>query len=221
MMEARLNICIPNHWLEHVHSATVKLVGCKPIGKAGAHALLEIEAGKKSTDDFLRAMQCHPDVCRVKLSELSENSALASVVINKCAACSALNASECFLTSAVSKGDGHVEWRVVFEKSDELATLVKRLREMGCTVELRGLASPIGNPLLTKRQEEVIRAALIKGYYDVPKRITIKELARMFSVSPSTLNEILLRAEKKIIRYYLEKRVNTILISDMVHTNRG
>ncbi len=58
--------------------------------------------------------------------------------------------------------------------------------------------------LLTNRQEEIIRAAFEKGYYDYPKKITIEKLAKMFDIAPSTLGEIIQRGEKKIIleRFY-------------------
>ncbi len=57
--------------------------------------------------------------------------------------------------------------------------------------------------ILTKRQEEIIQAAFQKGYYDCPKRITVKELAKIFDISQSTLGEILQRGEKKIISDHL------------------
>ena len=49
--------------------------------------------------------------------------------------------------------------------------------------------------------------ALKKGYYDYPKKITIKELGKMFDVSPSTIGETLQRGKKKIMREYFHSRV--------------
>ena len=56
-------------------------------------------------------------------------------------------------------------------------------------------------------QEEIIQIALKSGYYDTPKKTTINKLAKSFGISPSTLAEILQRAEKKIIdKYFMENK---------------
>ncbi|MCK4928222.1 MAG: helix-turn-helix domain-containing protein, partial [Methanosarcinales archaeon] len=69
----------------------------------------------------------------------------------------------------------------------------------GCKVELKHTENLSKNNILTNRQEEIIQAAFQKGYYDCPKRITVKELATIFDISQSTMGEILQRGEKKII----------------------
>jgi len=38
-----------------------------------------------------------------------------------------------------------------------------------------------------------------EGYYNHPKNTSIKDLAKLFNISPSTLTDILQRGEKKII----------------------
>ena len=56
---------------------------------------------------------------------------------------------------------------------------------------------------LTVRQEEVIEIACENGYFDIPKRTNLKELADHFDVCPATLCEILQRAERKVISEYV------------------
>jgi predicted DNA binding protein len=41
--------------------------------------------------------------------------------------------------------------------------------------------------------------AIEAGFYDQPKRTSIKELARRAGVSPSTFQETLKRAERKVL----------------------
>ena len=52
---------------------------------------------------------------------------------------------------------------------------------------------------LTERQDEVLRLALREGYYEQPKRTTIKALAAKAGIAPSTFQEILQRAERKVM----------------------
>ena len=56
---------------------------------------------------------------------------------------------------------------------------------------------------LTARQEDVIQTACENGYFDIPKKINLKELADCFDVCPATLCEILQRAERKVISEYV------------------
>jgi len=61
-----------------------------------------------------------------------------------------------------------------------------------------------GRKELTGRQEEIIRIALDKGYFDCPKKTSIRELSRMFGISKSTLSEVLRLGQKKIIKSYFK-----------------
>jgi predicted DNA binding protein len=72
-------------------------------------------------------------------------------------------------------------------------------------VELKSSTHLTKKSMLTNRQEEIIRAAFEKGYYDYPKKTTIKKLAKIFDISPSTLNEILQRGEKKVLRWFFNR----------------
>ena len=130
---------------------------------------------------------------------LRDGSVLGNVVTEKCVACKLLTRSDCHLTSAQSTGDGSVEWHLITGHEGSLGELIENLRKVGCVIELKSTKRIETHAMLTKRQEEIIHYAVDHGYYDHPKRTTIKKLARHFDISPSTLAEILQRSEKKII----------------------
>lgn len=56
-----------------------------------------------------------------------------------------------------------------------------------------------GPGLLTPRQQEVLRRAMAEGYFDVPRRISLTELAAKMGVAISTLSVTLAVIEKKIL----------------------
>ena len=53
--------------------------------------------------------------------------------------------------------------------------------------------------LLTNRQQEVLRRAMAEGYFDVPRRISLTDLAAKMGVAISTLSVTLAVIEKKIL----------------------
>ena len=56
---------------------------------------------------------------------------------------------------------------------------------------------------MTKKQEAVVRAAFELGYYDFPRKITGAALAHRLGISPSTISEILQRAERNLVEFYM------------------
>jgi predicted DNA binding protein len=204
MREAILKITMPDNWVKDVckkYPYPIKFIECMPYSESGGRGLIEIK-GEKS-DEIVAEIKKHPDVCRIDISHL-KNGVLGSVVTERCSACRALTGSDCFLTSASSLEDGSVEWKLITGAEGSLSDLIENLEENGCRVELKSTVHLSKKSMLTNRQEEIIRAAFEKGYYDYPKKITISELAKMFDISPSTLGEIIQRGEKKIIleRFY-------------------
>lgn len=60
--------------------------------------------------------------------------------------------------------------------------------------------------VLTEKQENVLWLALKMGYFDYPRKIGTKELARTLGVVPSTLSEILRGGLRRLLEKYFESR---------------
>ncbi|KUH34569.1 transcriptional regulator [Thermococcus celericrescens] len=67
-------------------------------------------------------------------------------------------------------------------------------------------AEPESSPLskLTKRQAEVLLLAYKSGYFDEPRKVTLRELAEMLNLSPSTVKEHLRKGLKKVLEGIIE-----------------
>ena len=91
---------------------------------------------------------------------------------------------------------------LVGEQTDIAAT-IQAYEEAGITPDLRRLHSYSGGeqPLdaLTDRQREVVSKAHAMGYYEVPRRVSIEDIAMELEVDPSTVAEHLQRAERNLI----------------------
>lgn len=64
------------------------------------------------------------------------------------------------------------------------------------------------HPNLTDKQKRAYKLAVEKGYYEYPKKITIKELAKLFGVSYSTFQQHLSYAEGKVGKYFIGKNTD-------------
>jgi len=200
-----LKIRIPDSWIGGVSqnlSSPLKFVECVPYGEFGGRSLVEIRASEDNIQSIMDSIKCHPSVCGVSLSPVREGVLLGSVTLSKCAACQTIAGSDCFLVSAESGQDGFVEWNIITGGEGSLLGLVEKLEASGCEVKLKSITHIGKKQALTDRQEDILKAAFEMGYYDIPKKTTIKELARRFEISTSTLAEILQRGERKVIEHY-------------------
>ena len=63
-------------------------------------------------------------------------------------------------------------------------------------------------PDLTEKQRKAYELAVEKGYYEVPKKIKLEELAKIFGVSYSTFQQHLSYAEKKVGEFMRGEHTN-------------
>ena len=92
--------------------------------------------------------------------------------------------------------DGWVEWTISCSR-EKVRDLLSGFDDEGIPHQLvstRGVTSR----LLTTRQRFVFDTAMQEGFYDVPRRITLTELAVVLSVAKSTLSAQLQRIESTV-----------------------
>jgi len=73
---------------------------------------------------------------------------------------------------------------------------------MDRSIEILGVTSPRE---ISDKQLEIILTAYNTGYYDYPRKITLKDLSSRLGLSVATVSKILRSAEKKILNYYLRR----------------
>ena len=62
-----------------------------------------------------------------------------------------------------------------------------------------GATNGVGNGKLTPRQKEVLLHCVKAGYYEIPRRRTLRSLAKEMGISAPSLSLILRRAEAKLV----------------------
>ena len=206
MMEASLIIRLPDAWVSDVCGATgavIRFQRCLPYGSEGGRSLIEFDEGEDA-DRVVDAIRRHPSIERVEVSRTDGDRVSAMVMNRTCRAGQVLATSDCFMVAAQSLDDGRVRWKLISGREGSLQSLVEALRGAGCEVEVERVGVVRDESLLTKRQEEVLALALREGYYETPKRIHLSDLAKRLNIAPSSLGEVLKRAEKAVIERHLD-----------------
>jgi predicted DNA binding protein len=178
----------------------VKIIRCKADGPTGGVSILSIDSRIGTNEEDVRGWFDELDSCKVvSIASITPGRYIVSVKNERCKLCHVLNGTNCFLESGSSMINNAVLWKILTPNNNEIRGVVERLRNEGCAVELLSVKKAVSSFELTRTQEEAVRLAFSMGYYDVPKRVTLEELAARSGVSKATLNLILRRGQRKII----------------------
>ena len=113
--------------------------------------------------------------------------------------------SKYIIVNGMINGNSTV-WTVILSGYQELKKLLRELHEHGNNVKVIKVTKYKTEDILTARQEQILRIALEAGYYEFPRKITIRALAEKLELSVSSLSEIIRRAEKNVIVNYFDEK---------------
>lgn len=208
MIRAVLGLRGVGCWAEQVaakRNVAINVRSCRPHSNSrSVQNWVEILADSEKIDpimDHIRDQVVSSEIVRVKRGK-----AFGLVISARCAAAEAIRDLKCAITSHRVERDGSMKLEVLASGKNTVNQLMDRLLTRGIEVKVLELRSGVGRRKVTVRQEEVIRKALEMGYYDYPRRIRQKDLAKTCGVSSSTLTELLRRAECNIISAHTGSR---------------
>ena len=187
------------------HSAQVKILGLKPVGKWHDFAhFFDISMKDSYPAELRRWLDSDPSVLSTELTDLSRQRVMGVVVANHCKACASIIRSDLavFVSSAETE-DGCLVGYKLFLGDEGVPTLLNRLSKDGVNYRVKGIGPFSPGVGLTQRQLGILKSALEMGFYDFPRRITLTVLAEKLGIKPSTLSEILRAAEKNVVGSFL------------------
>ena len=205
MYEAVLSVNLTQSWISKVLRQLpiqINVLDVIPFDEHGVEDLVEVKLNSTSPQILESIVKEIEGVEFVKMSTVDMDKAIMIVGTRGCGGCRLIVQSGCFLVSATTASDGWIEWKLIMNEKVQIQNLVQTLDQGGIESRLI-LIQPIDDKeALTARQERIIKTALERGYYDFPKRIGIRELARLFDISTASVSETLRRGQKKIIEQY-------------------
>ncbi|SDJ61736.1 helix-turn-helix domain-containing protein [Natronorubrum texcoconense] len=106
--------------------------------------------------------------------------------------------------------DGQWTLRLLFPEREELSETVSAIENQGVRVDVRRMVEAGQDDdlettaALTEPQQEAISEAYRQGYYDVPREISLEELADKLDISHQALSERLRRANRVLASEQLD-----------------
>jgi predicted DNA binding protein len=205
MLEAVLSIETPMEWKQEIkakYHAKINIIDCLPYEESGNKDLVEIEVDPEYIDMLMEDVKKNPDVDLTDLNIVDSGRIKGAVATNDCVACCTMVGSEAFLIESSLDKQGKTIWRLLTSDKESVRQIIADLESHRYFVELMKLTSIDNEELMTSRQEDILQIAYERGYFDYPKRISLRELASMFGISISTLSEMLRKGQRKIMELY-------------------
>ncbi len=210
MMEAIVSLDMPDNWITDIveaYPSVIKIIDSKAL-QSEVRDLVQIEVeNEEDLPKVIDQVRNNPNIFNVDISAIDKSKALAVFSTNQCMACRLLAGTECFLTRSTTTKDGRLSWTMLVTQKKALQDLIENLKRINASPKLVKLTQITDTDDLTLRQEQITRMAFERGYFDFPRRIGLRELAKMFDISTSTLSEILRKGQRRIMmRYFTEHR---------------
>lgn len=189
------------NWIRAIterYGARLRLLQSKPSGRQDeVLQLFEITVDGNLKDSLLSHLQRDPDISELRITNSSHGRLTGLIravgVMSRCIA-----DSDCFLLYASNESEATISWRVLGAKASFKRLLVQ-LGSKNIEYKIGEMSIVSSKRRLTARQEWMLRVAFEEGYFDSPKKIHIRPLARLLQVSPPTLHESIRKTQRKIL----------------------
>lgn len=166
--------------------------------------LFEVELSPADGHNWSETIRRLPGVVDVELLSASDDSELCRVFFRGETVAPVIKRFGLIRQFPFPVRGGVATWTVVGPER-KVRGLLDALRSRPWPVEVesvRGGTPETNRYGLTTRQREILRRALAEGYFDVPRRVSLTELAERVGVAVSTLSVSLSVIERKIIAHH-------------------
>jgi len=211
LREAVLELKPHDNWASYIrkkYQANIRILDCKPTedGKA-IRQLVDLGPPRGNTDEIVRDIRGDPQIIDAYFTSTKKGKMIGTVVTRQAQVCAVVIGSgyfcrNCLFTLRPDK-DGKVRWSIALAPNTPLNGVLAELEREKIDANLVKIAQMPESRSLTARQEEIIRLAFERGYFDYPRKVGVRLLAKEIGISPSSLSELLRRAERKILYEYL------------------
>lgn len=107
--------------------------------------------------------------------------------------------NKCFVPRKVPLADGWEIWTIAAPEKRAIKSAIEAIKKLGEFELLSVKKSTFDGFNLSDQQEMVLKYAVVRGYYNWPRKISAQDLAKKLGLSKATLLEHLRKAEIKVM----------------------
>lgn len=211
----------PHSWVLELlkyYPVKVEILDCKPVkgSQDKVNEVFELKCKTQYIKEIIEKLRSSKEIDNLDIFTVDQRigTIYGALRTKHCSVCRLFSdSSECFLGSAIYDiEDKYVKWRLIAHV-DILNELITKLQENNIEIKIESISNVHDseeNLTLTLTQEKSLKIALKLGFFDYPRKVTLRELSKIMNISPSTLTEIMRNALRKVLlKYVKEESENT------------
>jgi predicted DNA binding protein len=110
--------------------------------------------------------------------------------------------TELLVSYPVLVKEGKIKMEAITSRS-KVDRFLAQLKKKGITAKIERIGYYFKSTLLTKRQNEIVNLAYQKGFFNIPRTVSLSKFASDLNISKSALSETLRRIFKKLAHNYI------------------
>lgn len=188
--------------LSSKYGCGVSMIDCRSTGTHSMSMLLEVKGEKDQ--ELIHELKQMNEVKRVYSTRSGPHKSLIMMILDTLPHCEAARDSGAFCVTCPLNPAKDEGWKLLVNDANGVRKISESLVEEGLSADVLEVSNAFHDELLTERQKQIMNMAYSSGYFEFPRRKDLTKLAEDMSIRPSTLSEILRRAESKIVKHYMQ-----------------
>jgi predicted DNA binding protein len=177
-----------------------RIMGCKSTRKNLMMILLELGGSRRRQQETLEDLREVNGINQIFVSRIAGRDAFCLLELQRPIGCGiSIDFGAVCTHCMYGQGREKTLWSFIARSGNNARSLVSTVKERGIEVKHIAYLQLHQETSLTHRQREVLSSAISSGYFDFPRKLGLTELSRNMGVKPSTLCELLRKAERKLI----------------------
>jgi len=175
-----------------MNGATLSVTDCWPLYRDEMAMLLELTGSPIAIKKTITTLQEMTGVNEVHEVDHDVKSTLIFIALEKPRICRSTEglAIMC-LDCPFDSTEVPSRWRFAARKTRDVGEIVARLGEGGIQARIQDISPLDRNVTLSQKEKGIIVVAIERGYFDFPRKITLKDLGNLVGVDPASLSKIL------------------------------
>jgi hypothetical protein len=201
MLVAKLEILLPCPWFQGKWlppCLRTRSISWRPsLNSDGFQVLVELEHSDESHGQQHESMQFQ--ALRNCYVGSMRNGHIVTLLKENTCPCITAGLTSLYILSQRPNEKGGMTWEILIHNRRSLNAILRKIKTSGLVANVVGVRRLSTSHALTKKQREILEIAYRKGFFDVPRKINLKDLAKELGVSGSSLMESLRRAQARVL----------------------
>jgi len=179
-----------------MNGATLSIVDCRPLDKEAMVLLLELSGTSNAVRKTILTVRGMIGIRQSQVVEGDSARTRLLAVVDKPRICQASeDHSILCLDCPFNSTEIPARWRFVTRRTSDPGQIVSRLADEGIQARIRDIKPLEKSATFSEKERGILSVAIEKGYFDFPRRITLKDLSELVGVDPASLSAIFQRME--------------------------